>query len=71
MTTNAFEDNYTCTANNGIGNQLSKTVSLKVHSKSINDPSKICFDGCYDHCVLIILVQFLLILKKSLLIKVA
>lgn len=30
---NSYEDNYTCTANNGIGKQLSKTVSLKVHSK--------------------------------------
>lgn len=36
LTANSNEDNYTCTANNGIGNQLTKTVSLKVHSKSIN-----------------------------------
>lgn len=37
LTTNSFEDNYTCTANNGIGNQLSKTISLKVHSMSKNN----------------------------------
>lgn len=36
LTANSNEDNYTCTANNGIGNQLTKTVSLKVHSKSKN-----------------------------------
>ncbi|XP_022178264.1 Down syndrome cell adhesion molecule-like protein Dscam2 [Myzus persicae] len=42
VTANSNEDNYTCTANNGIGNQLTKTVSLKVHipahfkEKSIN-----------------------------------
>lgn len=39
LTTNSNEDNYTCTANNGIGNQLTKTVSLKVHSKTINYPT--------------------------------
>ncbi|VVC34250.1 Hypothetical protein CINCED_3A009503 [Cinara cedri] len=42
LTTSSHEDNYTCTADNGIGHQLSKTVSLKVHiparfkEKSIN-----------------------------------
>jgi len=39
LTANSNEDNYTCTANNGIGNQLTKTVSLKVHSKSTNYPN--------------------------------
>lgn len=39
LTANSNEDNYTCTANNGIGNQLTKTVSLKVHSKSTNYPT--------------------------------
>lgn len=37
LTVNSYEDNYTCTADNGIGNKLSKTVSLKVHSKFMNN----------------------------------
>ncbi|XP_050422092.1 cell adhesion molecule Dscam2-like [Adelges cooleyi] len=31
LTTQKYEDNYTCTADNGIGSQIMKTVSLKVH----------------------------------------
>ncbi|XP_050520954.1 cell adhesion molecule Dscam2-like isoform X2 [Daktulosphaira vitifoliae] len=31
LTTRQYEDNYTCSAENGIGKLISKTVSLKVH----------------------------------------